>query len=82
MWIKNHLDELSFIVQLSMTMYCDHQATIHITFNLVFYERTKHIEVDCHHVQEREESGLIPYPYVSTRAQVVDMFIKPMCKTQ
>jgi hypothetical protein len=34
------LEELRFDVQLPMTMYCDNQATIHITFNPMFHERT------------------------------------------
>ena len=48
MWIKHLLKELRFVVNLPMTMHCDNQATIYISSNPVFHERTKHIEVDCH----------------------------------
>ena len=47
-WMTHLLEKLCFDVKLPMSMYCDNQATIHIAFNLVFHERTKHIEVDCH----------------------------------
>ncbi|XP_058217335.1 uncharacterized mitochondrial protein AtMg00810-like [Rhododendron vialii] len=43
-WLRSFLEELGFQVQLPIPMYCDNQAAIHIASNLVFHERTKHIE--------------------------------------
>ena len=48
MWIRTLLKELKFVVKVPMTMHCDNQAAIHIASNLVFHERIKHIEADCH----------------------------------
>ena len=81
MWIKHLLEKLRFVVKLPITMHCDNQAAIYIASNLVFHERTKHIEVDCHITQEKVEDGVIATPYVFTRVQIVDMFIKALCKT-
>ena len=35
-----------------MQLYSDNKAVIHNASNLMFYESTKHIEVDCHLVGE------------------------------
>ena len=59
MWMRHLLEELCFEVKLLMSMYCDNQAAIYIASNPVFHERTKHIEVDCHLVEERVEKGII-----------------------
>ena len=82
MWIKHLLEELRFVVKLPMTMHCDNQAAIYIASNSVFYEWTKHIEVDCHIIREKVEDGVIATPYVSTRVQIANMFTKALCKTR
>ena len=80
MWLKQFLKELMFEVSLLMSIYCDNQAAIHIESNLVFHEKIKHIEVVCHIVHGRVENGAIAIPFVSTSAQLADVFTKPLFK--
>ena len=82
MWIRNLLKELKFVVKVPMTMHCDNQAAIHVASNLMFHERIKHIEVDCHITQQKVEDGVIVTPYVSRRVQIADKLTKTLCKTR
>ncbi|KAK4406265.1 Retrovirus-related Pol polyprotein from transposon RE2 [Sesamum angolense] len=48
LWLKNLLKELGFTYDDPVPMHCDNQAATHIANDLIFHERTTHIEVDCH----------------------------------
>ena len=49
-WLKQLFQKLRFGKDGQMTLVCDNQATLHIASNLVFHERTKHIEIDCYFI--------------------------------
>ena len=44
----------------------------------LFHERTKHIEIDCHIVREKLQTGIISLSYVPT--QLADIFTKALGK--
>jgi len=62
--LKQLLKELQFGYVTQITLIYDNQV-IQINFNLVFHERTKHIEVDCHFIQEKIISGDIKTEFVN-----------------
>jgi len=52
-WLLALLGDLGLSQLTPVTLYCDNQAALHISANLVFHKRTKHIEVDCHYIRDQ-----------------------------
>ena len=76
MWLKGLLRELQVNLENPMRLYCDKKTTINITHNPVQHNRTKHVEIDRHFIKENIYNGLICTPFVASKLQLANLFIK------
>ena len=80
-WLIRVLLELRILVEKSMKMFCDNQATISIAKNPIHHDRTKHVEIDRHFIKEKVEEGIIKLTYIPTSLQTADILAKALPRT-
>jgi len=71
-WLRWLLADMGVSFSHPTPMYCDNQSSIQIAHNLVFHERTKHIEIDCHLTRYHLKHGTIALLFVPSSLQIAD----------
>jgi hypothetical protein len=75
-WLRWLLVDIGVSFSHPTPIYCDNHSSIQIANNLIFHERTKHIEIDFHLTRYHLKHGTITLPFVSSSLQIVDFFTK------
>ncbi|XP_019418520.1 PREDICTED: uncharacterized protein LOC109329296 [Lupinus angustifolius] len=77
-WLAYLMKDLRIAHPEPIALFCNNESAIHITVNLIFHERTKHIEVDSHSVREKIQSGLIHLLSIPSLFQKAGIFTKAL----
>jgi hypothetical protein len=81
-WLRKLLIDL-FDLEMEATMIlCDNQSYIKMTKNLVFNDRSKHIEICYHYIRDMVKRGALKLQYVSTDEPVVGVLTKPLSRVK
>ncbi|KAL0315464.1 UNVERIFIED_CONTAM: hypothetical protein Sradi_5424600 [Sesamum radiatum] len=75
-WISYLLRDFGVSADVPIPLHCDNQAALHIMANPVFYERMKHLDIDCHIVRNCYKDGVIEPVFVRSKDQLADLFTK------
>ena len=70
-----------FDLQLEATcIYCDNQSCIKLSENLVFHDKSKHIEIK--YIRDMVEKGAVKLLYIATNEQIADVLTKPLSRVK
>ena len=67
--------------QMDLTViHCDNQSCIKLSFNLVFHDRSKHIDIRYHHLRDFVQRRIMLLQYIPTEDQDVDILTKALAR--
>ena len=78
LWLRKLMVDL-FDQELRPTViHCDNQSCIRLYENPVFHDRSKHIEIRYHFIQDYVQRGAVMLKYISTDEQVANILMKSL----
>ena len=75
-WLRRLLSELGQAIDVPTHLHIDNQSAIAIARNPEFHDRTKHIDVRYHFLQQKVDSKEILLAYLPTNDQIADALTK------
>jgi len=81
-WVRKLLYDLGVSLPTPAHLYCDNLSATYMATNPVQHDRSKHIAVDYHFIQERVVDGDLVIHYIPTRLQVAHVFTKGLSSQQ
>ena len=76
-WLRKLLADLSEHVLDSTIIHYGNQSCVKIPKNLVFHNKSNHIEIKYHYIRDMVQRKEVPVQYLPTNKQVVDVLAKP-----
>lgn len=74
LWIFHVLQEFDIDCSGSIVLMCDNKSTLHMLKNPTYYEKTKHIDINCHFVRHHVASGFLNLVFMPISLQLPRCF--------
>eukprot|EP00253_Pinus_taeda_P025649 PITA_25649 len=82
MWLRKLLVNLFRRNMEATGIMCDNKSCIKLSENLVFHDRSKHIDIRCHFVKDCVQRGAVYLSYTPTGEQGADILTKALGRTK
>jgi hypothetical protein len=81
-WLQKLLVGL-FDLELEATrIWCDNQICVKLLENLMFHDKSKHIEIKYHYIRDMVQKGAMKLQYVTIDEQIADVLTKPLSRVK
>ena len=77
-WLHKMLSGLCDLQLEATCIYCDNQSCIKLSENLVFHDKSKHIEIKYQYIRDMVEKGAVELLYTAMEEQIADVLTKPL----
>jgi len=81
-WLRKLFSELFGHVLYTIVILCDNQSGIRLSENPVFHDRSKHIDIRHHFIQDMVQRGAIRLHHIRTDEKVAGILTKPLEKVK
>lgn len=81
-WLRKMLSGLFDFQLEAICIYCDNQSCIKLSKNLVFHDKSKHIEIKYQYICDMVEKGAVKLQYIATDEQIADVLTKPLSRVK
>ena len=81
-WLRKLFSELFGHVLDTTMILCDKQSGIRLSENLMFHNRSKHIDIRYHFIRDMVQRGVVRLDHIGTNEQVKDIVTKPLGKVK
>ena len=81
-WLRNLFSELFGHMLDTIVILCDNESGIRLFENLMFHDRSKHIDIRYHFIQIMVQRGAVRLDHIGTKEQVADILTKPLGKVK
>ena len=63
-------------------IHCDNQSCVRLSENLVFHDKSKHIEIKYHYIRDMVQRGVVKLQYVAMEEHIADVLMKPLARVK
>jgi hypothetical protein len=82
MWLHKILADL-FVHEMDSTIiHCDNHSCVKLSENLVFHDKSKHIEIKYHYIRDMVKRKVVHVQYLNTHKKFADVFTKTLSRTK
>jgi hypothetical protein len=80
LWLRKLVSGLFDQVLYSTMIYCDNQSCVKLSENLLFHDRSKHIERKYYFLCDKVQRGEVVLQYISIDEKITNISVKPLYK--